>query len=239
MRASHCGNDGVIMIAQHEVHAWLIPLDSVPNDRLRLLLSADERARADRFRRDRDRDRYIVGRGMLRTLLGRYLRADSSSLRFHYSPHGKPELPDAPLHFNLAHSHDLAVLAIAEHGPVGVDIEWLRGIRERDGIVGRFFSEPEQRVYEALPEALRLHAFFRGWTGKEAYLKAIGKGLAGPLEGVVIAIDPREPARLCGLAGDDVSRWTLRGFEPVPDYLGAVIVAGPIANLHLFHVGEI
>lgn len=219
------------MIGSGEIHIWTIGLDRAGDESSWPSLSADERERAGRFRRPEDRRRYAVARGGLRAILGRYLGRQPGSLAFSYGPQGKPALPDAPLHFNLAHSHELAVLAIASEGPVGVDVEYIHRSRDAAAIVDRFFTERERAVFAALPGELRIEAFFRGWTGKEAYLKAIGKGLAGPLEGVGVEIDPREPACLREIPGDDPALWTLRDFRPGDDYRGAVLVAGPRREL--------
>jgi 4'-phosphopantetheinyl transferase len=208
------------------VHVWTIALDR-PTEGHWDHLSDDERKRADRFRFERDRRRYIVARASMRRILAEYLDASPAALVFRYGPHGKPELREGTLAFNLAHSHERAVLAVAADGPVGVDLEWRQNLRDADGIVGRFFTAPEAVLYRELPVELRPHAFYRGWTVKEAYLKAIGKGLAGPLEGIVVDLDPRRPARLEALSDDEPSRWTLQEFDLGPDYLGAVMVAGP------------
>lgn len=213
------------------VHVWWVPLDRDGEaDRLRPLLDDRERARADRFHRDRDRRRYTVARGMLRTLLGEVLGKGPSALGFRYGPQGKPSVPGDPVHFNLAHSHERAVLAVSSTGPIGIDLEHWHGLRDFDGIVGRFFTEGERQVYGGLPESLRQEAFFRGWTGKEAYLKATGLGLAGPLESVEVEIDPRRPAALRLLGDFDPVPWTLTELDPGhnADYRGAVVTEGAV-----------
>ncbi len=219
------------MIERESVHLWMILLDRGDLADHLDVLSHDEAARANRFRQERDRRRFIVARGAMRAILGRYLGTAPEALAFRYGTQGKPELRSctSALHFNLAHSHERAVLAVAVCGAVGVDLEWRHGLRDADGIVGRYFTEPENAVYRALPDELRPSAFYRGWTVKEAYLKAIGKGLAGPLEGIVVGLDPRQPARLEALDGDEPERWTLHEFITGPDYHGAVIVAGPVS----------
>ncbi|MFO0958343.1 MAG: 4'-phosphopantetheinyl transferase superfamily protein [Isosphaeraceae bacterium] len=213
------------------VDIWWIPLDREGEDaRLRPLLDAREKARADRFHRDRDRRRYTVARGMLRTILGETLGIRPTDVAFRYGPQGKPSIEGNPFHFNLAHSNERAVLAIAKHGPIGIDLEYWHGLRDFDGIVGRFFTEGERQVYGTLPESLRQEAFFRGWTGKEAYLKATGLGLAGPLESVEVEIDPRRPACLRLLGDFDPVSWSLQEIDPGydADYRGAIVAEGAI-----------
>jgi 4'-phosphopantetheinyl transferase len=124
-------------------------------------LSPDERTRAARLRFERDRRRFVVARGVLRALLGRYLEIPAGSVRFVYNPFGKPAL--APelggLKFNLSHSADLALIAVAEDAEVGVDVELIREDPDWVEIAGS------------------AQAFFSDWTKKEAYVKARGEGL--------------------------------------------------------------
>src|SRR5437879_4078669 len=128
-----------------DVHLWAAPLD-LPAASLAAFastLSPDEQARAARFHFDRDRGRFISGRGFLRAVLGRYLQTDPSQLKFAYSPRGKPTLAAPPgneLHFNLAHSDGLALVAVTRVCPVGVDVERIRPLRDAEGIIERFFS---------------------------------------------------------------------------------------------------
>lgn len=211
------------------VDVWWIPLDRDGDETaLRGLLDDRERARADRFHRDRDRRRFTVARGTLRTILGETLGIDPASLTFQYGSQGKPAIAGGPVHFNLAHSNERAVLAISRNGPIGIDLEYRNGLRDFDGIVGRFFTDGERQVYGALPEELRQDAFFRGWTGKEAYLKATGLGLVGPLESVEVEIDPRRPAALRLLGDFDPVPWVLREIDPRfdPSYRGAIVTDG-------------
>src|SRR5713101_584216 len=134
-------------LVEQEVHVWLALLDRPPDvvETLRGLLSPDELARAGRFRFGRDRGRYAVGRASLRLLLGRYLAEPPESIRFSYSPHGKPALlrPQSSLSFNLSHSESLAVYAVCLGHEIGIDIERLRPEPARDRVPEHFFSRRE------------------------------------------------------------------------------------------------
>jgi len=223
-----------------EVHVWRIPLGPLGASARRLgrLLSPDERARADRFYAEGDRLRFAVGRGALRTILGRYLRLAPDRLAFRYGPRGKPALagetgPSAP-RFNLAHSHDLALLAVAGGREVGVDVEAVRPIPDADRLVARFFSAREGAEYADLPDAEKIGAFFRGWTRKEAYVKATGDGLSMPLDrfDVPLAAGPillRVPDR-----PEEAARWSLRDLDPGAGFAAAVAVEGAGWSLRSF-----
>lgn len=197
-------------------------------------LSSDERSRAERFHFERDRRHFIVGRGLLRTILGRYLGLRSSQLQFCYGPRGKPALAEtvseskAKLYFNLAHAAGLALYAVTNDREIGVDLEQIHPIADMDQIAERFFSAQESAALRALPPEQRQEAFFNCWTRKEAYLKASGEGLAQPLDQFSVSLGPGEPAKLVSIAGDfqEASRWFIQAFSPANGYVAAVAVQG-------------
>lgn len=216
-------------LLQEHVHVWRAALDQPAAcvQRLSTTLSADERARAARFYFERDRRRFIVGRGSLRTILGRYLGLQPEQLRFCYSAHGKPYL-DLALRFNLAHSHGLALYAITSGREVGVDVEYVHPITGLDRLVERFFSARERTALRALPASQKQEAFFNCWTRKEAYVKAIGDGLACPLDQFDVSLTPGKPARVLSVAGDSrrACRWFIQGVASAPGYVAAVATTG-------------
>ena len=189
------------------------------------LLSPDEHARAARLRAAERRRRFVVARGVLRTILGRYLGLDSTTLRFDYGPHGKPTLTTAPLRFNVSHSHDLALVAVTREREVGIDVERVRDTVEVARLAARFFSSAEQALLAALPPADRPGAFFRLWTCKEAYLKATGEGVSRALA----TLDMTGPQVLVRGTVDD--RFTLYGLRPDPGYAAALAVGSGATRL--------
>jgi 4'-phosphopantetheinyl transferase len=201
-------------------------------ENLHHLLSSDEIARAERFHFARDRTSFITARGLLRTLLGRYLSLPPGQVRFQYYPHGKPALdPDianADLRFNLAHSHGLAVYAFGRGRELGVDVEQIRPEMAKERIAERFFSPVEVAALQALPLAVREEAFFLCWTRKEAYLKATGRGLSLRLDVFDVSVAPDAPAALLAARHDphEVDHWTLHTLRPAPGYVGALAVEG-------------
>lgn len=217
-----------------EVHVWLADLgESAPRaESLSSLLSPDELRRAERFHFKRHRDAFAVARGMLRKILASYTGAHPRDLNFAYSPHGKPSLSGVPggcdIRFNLSHSHGLAFYAVARDREVGVDLEYCRAGVAFTEIAERFFSPREVEAFRRLPEHLRREAFFKCWTRKEAFVKAVGEGLSFPLDAFDVSLTPGEPAALLGVRGDaqQAARWTLVELLPADGYVGAIAAEG-------------
>jgi 4'-phosphopantetheinyl transferase len=216
-----------------EVHVWRVPLalEAGKLDAMARLLSADEHERAARFRFPRDRDRFVAARGALRGLLGRYTGARPEQLRFRYDRYGKPavEAPrSARLAFNVSHSADVALVAVARDGDVGVDVELASGAAAAvERVPERFFSAAEVAVLRALPERDQPAAFLRCWTRKEAYVKARGEGLSLPLDGFDVSFAPGEPPALLRTvwSEDEPRAWRLTDLsDPAGRYAAALAV---------------
>ena len=212
------------------IHVWRAGLDSLASalPDFAGLLSASERKRADRFQFDRDRVRFIVRRGLLRQILARYLACDPAEISFTYEARGKPSLANLmerhSIHFNLSHSHGLALIAVARQHALGVDVERVRPMPEADQIAAKFFSTRENAVLNALPSDSMLEGFFHCWTRKEAYLKATGEGIADSLPEVEVSLTPGRAPELLKIAGDAraASFWTLHSLAPAPGFVGAL-----------------
>ncbi len=229
-------------MSKSEIHVWRAALDPSAGyvRQLAQMLSADESERAARFHFERDRRRFIVGRGVLRALLGCYLGLEPAQVRFRYGPRGKPHLAEAAdadvsynelahyncICFNLAHSHELALYAFIRGREIGVDLEHVHPLPDAEQIAARFFSPGENAAWQALPESQRLEAFFNCWTRKEAYLKACGDGLARPLDQFEVSLVPGEVARLLRVQGqaEETARWWLQALEPADGYIAALAV---------------
>ena len=212
------------------VHVWRAELDvgDTGTARFAATLSADERLRAARFHFARDRDRFTVGRGVLRSLLGGYLGVAPAALAFAYGDHGKPALVGGGLHFNVSHSAGVALYAVARAREVGVDVEGHRADFATAEIAERFFSPAERAALRALPVEARCAAFFACWTRKEAYIKARGVGLSLALDAFDVSLAPGEPAALLATRDDPGARdrWSLQALDPGPDLAGAVVAEG-------------
>jgi 4'-phosphopantetheinyl transferase len=146
----------------------------------RALLAPDERARADRFRFDRDRDRYIRGRAFLRRRLADVTRYAADAVPLIDGPWGKPALRCGAVAFNLSHSGALAVLAISRAGPVGIDVERIDRTIDVPSLSQSCFLPAERAVLDALEPDARQRRFFAFWTAKEAVMKRSGQGMSLP-----------------------------------------------------------
>ncbi|HLX58978.1 MAG TPA: 4'-phosphopantetheinyl transferase superfamily protein [Ktedonobacteraceae bacterium] len=217
-----------------EVHVWRAPL-VVPEsvlEQLNQLLSERETTRALSFRFAEDRRRWIVAHGVLRMLLGRYVRLDPRLLHFDLTIYGKPLLafpiPSTPLQFNLSHSRDIALYAFAYSRQVGVDVEYKRAGLDYDALARVSFSPNEQAALRSLPDDVKREAFYTCWTRKEAYIKARGKGMSTPLDQFDVSCLAGEAAALLQSREDprEIRRWALRELAPGNDYAGALAVEG-------------
>jgi 4'-phosphopantetheinyl transferase len=220
------GPAGPAELALGEVHVWAACLDEPEEAALPSWLSGEEEARACRFRFRRDSRRFRVARAVLRGLLGGYLDLDPRELGIAYGPRGKPSVPG--IHFNVSHSAELALFAFSRDRELGVDLEYERSLPEAGDIAGRYFSPGESAVLHRLPGPERAPAFFRGWTRKEAFIKATGDGLSRPLDSFDVSLAPDEPARLLRVEGDGEAsrRWWLEDLRPAPGFAGALAVEG-------------
>ncbi len=224
------------VLLPHQVHLWRVSLlrPPLPVDMLWRVLNEEEQARAGRYHFERDRRRFVAARGMLRVILSRYVGISPAAIRFEYSDYGKPSLSDRPeLAFNATDSGDLMALGVAVDRLLGVDIEQVRDDFGGMEIAERFFSPTEVAVLRALPAHEQPRAFFRCWTRKEAFIKAIGEGLSYPLHKFDVTLAPDEPARLLRVAGEPDApwHWFLADFPVHPDYEGAVIAESPVMDV--------
>ena len=221
-----------------EVHVWRLELEQ-PVDRFIELLDAEEIARANRFHFEKDRNHFMVARGFLRVLLGRYLQIDPKQLKFTYGAYGKPALPgEALLRFNMSHSHGIALYAFTEGRDVGVDVEYVRADFTSDDIARRFFSALEVENLCGLPAEERVASFFRCWTRKEAYIKATGRGLSQSLDGFDVTLGPGESAALLRTDAGPHEHWSMANVEVGPGYAGAVAVEGPITAIRYWNTDD-
>jgi len=219
-----------------QVDVWRLSLvaGDATRDRLRESLSESERRRAGRFAFERDRARFVVAHGALRSILSSYARVPASQLEIECDPGGKPRLarPGAP-RFNLSHSGDTALLAVAWDREVGIDLEAVRAIEDLDVLAASCFSPAERRALASVPEALRLAAFYDGWTRKEAFLKLLGDGLSRPLDSFDVSLVPGEPAALLRVSGGRADEWALQPIEIGPGYRGALACRAPAPKIEV------
>lgn len=224
--------NSVIDVADSEVHIWWLSLQSDPQEVEQALglLSAEEQGRARRYYFARDRNRFVLARAFLRTLLGDYTGEEPGRVPLRLSLSGKPFLADrSDFHFNLSHCEDRGVVAIARQ-PVGVDLEKIRDIPEALTIAEHLFTISEIRALRAFPAQMQSEAFLRGWTRKEAYVKGRGGGLLTPLVSFEVTLDRASPELvLFGEPGE--GKWKLHNLEAASGWTGALAIELESAKL--------
>jgi 4'-phosphopantetheinyl transferase len=231
----------VLSLESNEVHLWRVFPDLLKDgpESEGDILSPDEMERASRFVFERDRNRFVAVRRALRTVLGQYLHKAAAKINFIYDRQGKPRLQPndcaPPIRFNLSHSYQVAVIAVSLDREIGVDVELVRSDIPIDKIAEMFFSPREFAEYRDLATDQRRECFFRWWSLKEAYLKALGAGLLIPLESFDVSFTPGRSSKLYS---NDYERWSIQSFQPHPAYTGAIVVEGNNFELNLWdHFG--
>ena len=221
-----------VHVSQQTVHVVHVPLETDDGqlDRLKSVLSPDESARADRYKVPQPRRHFIACRAVLRQLLGECLNCSPGEVQFDYGNHGKPALrqsdsPSPRIEFSVSHSSDQALIALTAGRLIGVDIEQQDPSVRIMKLAQRFFSVREATELMRLPEADQQAGFFRGWTCKEAYLKATGFGLSFPLNKFSVSLDPRQPAQLLEVVNQpsELTRWRLLALDPPEGFAAAVM----------------
>ena len=217
---------GVVELNDDEVHVWrlMVAANESQDESLAALLSADERQRAKQFRFDKDRRLYTTAHAAMRSLLAFYLRVPGDEIHIISGAQGKPLIArptGSRLEFNLSHSHDLALLAVARDSAVGVDVELVNDFAFQE-VAERFFTAKEVANISALPHALQRDAFYKCWTSKEAFLKAKGTGLSGKLDEVEILSTAEGLVKIAA----SVPGWSLLDLPQLSGYAVAAVIAG-------------
>ena len=220
------------LLSGGNVHIWRAFLD-LPGksvEEFKRNLSEDEIMRADRYRYEHDRNRFISARGILRLILAGYLNVKPDAIGFDYEKDGKPGLQKTSdgvdIRFNLSHSEGLALYVFTRGKEAGIDLERMRDFPEMEQIVEQFFSAREQALFRALPSGEKKETFFNCWTRKEALMKANGKGLSYfPRRIDLLPTDGKSTGSL-KLSRDDggQARWSIWDVRPAEEFAGAVVV---------------
>ena len=221
-----------LTILRSQVHVWCVSLDQSESvfQRLVQTLSEEEHKRAERFHFRKDRDHFIIARGVLRDILSHYIKREPEDIFFHYNDYGKPALGKnfTGLNFNVSHSGNIALYAVTCGREVGIDVEQIRPDFAEEPIAKRFFSPAEVAVFSDLAAHEKKEAFFSCWTRKEAFIKATGKGVSFGLDKFDVSLVPDKPAALLSIKGDmkKAGRWSLKNLNIKPDYKAALAVEG-------------
>jgi 4'-phosphopantetheinyl transferase len=225
----------LLELKEDEIHLWRLDLrlEQIDLTQFEATLSLDEKGRAQRFLFPHDRDRFVATRGVLRELLGKYVKRGAGHLEFDYGSYGKPALRqglcERSVQFNVSQSHGVGLLAFALGRHVGVDIELVRADLASEEMAERYFAPQEVNELKKIPPSRQDEGFFLCWTRKEAYVKARGGGLSIPLKSFQVSLTPGEPERL---QAADASRWSMRSIRPAPGYVGALVAEGRAMKLH-------
>jgi 4'-phosphopantetheinyl transferase len=222
------GPASALALGSSDLHVWAFLLDQ-PGPSVGEFLSADEKERANRYHLEEDRSRFIAARGTLRQILSAYTHVSPEAIAFEYGEQGKPVMRQhLEVHFNLSHSHDLALVALTRVGPVGVDVEHVRAVRRFLDIARTHYSEWGRDIGETASEREQLQAFFWGWTRTEAYVKAVGHRRSLPLKELKLSPAQRGDGDLVTVTNPSggVTSWFLHSFHPASDFVAAVAVEG-------------
>lgn len=235
-------------LAPGEAHVWAVPLGVGESVRRAAFeaLTEDERIRANEFRIEDARTRFVVTRGTLRILLGRYLERRPDEITFTVETYTKPclALPNSAatdVRFNVSHSGELALIAVTTGCEVGVDVEQLRPVKQMDEIAVRYFHRLEIDALQATKKKERSAAFFRCWTAKEALLKAVGSGISAALDAFEVPLGEAfegwiDLSRI--RKGEGHSQCWLERLEPAPKYIAAIAFVGSHRSVRTFSFSD-
>ncbi|MCP4119674.1 MAG: 4'-phosphopantetheinyl transferase superfamily protein [Desulfobacteraceae bacterium] len=214
------------------IHVWqaFVPHFEGRLEELEIILSRDERLKAERFFFEKDRALFVVAHGVLRKLLGRYLDILPDHVVFEKGPNGKPEIVGlsrpATLWFNISHSHELAVFAFSKQYGIGVDVERIRSLPDFLSIAQGYFHPEEVDSLIKTPDGKKCDLFYECWTKKEAFVKGTGEGLSRPLDSFAVSLgvgDGLGEIRIFGGKGKN-KNWSVLSFKPIRGYAGAIAV---------------
>jgi 4'-phosphopantetheinyl transferase len=230
-----------VALATDEAHVWAVRLQyGGTEDALTDILSTEEQERAAQLRMDTVRLRFTTTRAALRTILSRYLEVPAREIALEEEAHGKPRLArqyrSLQTHFNVAHSHDLALVAVTVDCEVGVDIERHRDVDHWEQIALRYFHDAEARAIVSSAPFARMNAFLKCWTAKEAVLKAFGAGLGGSLASFQVPIDDHNGQwlQVGDESGAPATQVWLQPLAPHTNYVGAIALIGQQRRVRCF-----
>ena len=216
------------MLPKNTIAIWTVDQRLIGSvGRYQQHLSLEEQAKAKRFRFEKDRSTFIIGRGILRQLLGLYTESHPAELQINYGEQGKPYIsgPDS-LHFNISHSGKILVMAFSRQYPLGVDVEQVKSDFDVLTIAKHYFSSKEQIALKKLKDSEQPRGFYRCWTRKESFIKAKGSGLSFPLDAFTVSLEEDQKAEILETNWDKSERheWHILPFIPSEGYLASLCV---------------
>lgn len=234
-----------MLLSSEEIHVWSVGLGStgLSFDDAFSVLSSCEQITASRFHREMDRHRYVFSHAACRIVLSRYLVVSPKDIAYQKENNNKPFIKGVnDLRFNLSHSNEMALIAVAK-GAIGVDIECCERVINQLEIAKRYFTETEYALLCSASSADRKNLFFRIWTLKEAYLKAKGVGLVYGLDSFEVSLANNKLKNKDGLdwltlnSALPDSSWWLQSIPAAPGYMAAVCTIKPVVSVkpYFFH----
>lgn len=218
-----------LKLSYENIDIWLCDLKNLSTniDQFYSKLSEDEQDRAEKLKIGSKRQQYIITRGSLRKYLGLLAEADPAVFKFKYLKHGKPILEEssqyADISFNVSHSNDIALIAISRKQNIGIDVEKINYEIDPQTLVSRFFSKAEQSEFNALPKTIKAKAFCACWTRKEAFIKAIGDGVAYGLDKFDVSVDPETQQPKISLHKPSTEIWSALNLHINNDYMACLV----------------
>ncbi len=231
------GMRAMLELRPQEVHVWFARRIPMLRDQVEAKLCHAEWTHANSFRFSEDRLKYVFAHVMLRDVLRRYLPCRPADIRFSKNRFGKPFLcevtGDTAPEFNLSHTGDLVLVALSQGGRVGIDAEEIRPIEDFLSIAGSYFTHEEFAFIGSQVPGKREREFLRCWTRKEAYLKAIGKGLSIPPNSFDTLISSKGSAVVLesGSRSENKEIWQLADLDVCEGYVAAVAIDGGMKSL--------
>jgi len=230
-----------LTLMHDEIHLWLCEINGLKDcsNTFEKSLSIDELEKANKFVFGKDKLSYIISRGTLRKILSKYLNVSPKLIQFGYNQYGKPfiHFPEkGRLKFNLSHSNEYCLIAINKEMETGVDIEWINKDLEPNDIAHNYFSAQELSNFKSIDKGNQLEAFYKIWTRKEAFIKAIGKGLSIPLDSFDVTIDDFKP-KIKRIDGEkNISKYQLQNLKISNNYCAALIYIGQKKHSKMFFI---
>lgn len=228
-------------LLHNNVHIWHLNISQTKNhyDYFYNLLSKDEKLKVERFKFKKDKITSVMARGTLRVLFSKYLDCPTNDIIFEYGEYGKPELANhKTIQFNVSHARDIIVIALCNDYDIGIDVEYIKKDFDVLDIADNYFSKQEIKALHKIPANQQTEAFFRGWTRKEAFIKAKSQGLSFPLDSFSISINTDDNAELYETAWDKNEKklWNIVPFKIHKDYKAAFAVKGNFNTIKYFNL---
>jgi len=223
----------------NNVHVWNIDvsLKDKRSESFISFLSLDEKERASKFKFLKDRAVYITAKFLLRSLLGHYLKTNPRKIVFEYSEFGKPSyMKNVEFDFNVSHSGNRIIIGFSKKQIIGVDIEKIKKDFDPLNLAKNFFSKEEINALAQTQDSEMFQAFYRCWTRKESFIKAVGEGLSYPLDSFAVTMDNDYQARFLKIDKGNESKkdWRLYSFVPAEGYIAAITTSGNPNKIEYF-----